>query len=63
VELNYEQLHDIFHDERRNILNELELLFDKVDISYGNTDYNLERLKAAIDDLQYALSLIKNLDL
>jgi hypothetical protein len=61
--LDAEQLHDVFHDTRRDILVELEQLFDKVDTSYGTTEYNYERLQQGIDDLKYALELIKNIDL
>jgi hypothetical protein len=61
--LNSEQLHDVFHDTRRDVLVELEKLFDKVDSGYGTTEYNYNRLQSGIEELQYALSLIKNIDL
>jgi len=61
--LTSEQLHDLFHDTRREISNELEKLFDLIDIDYANTEYTHEQLEQGIKELQYALGLIKNIDL
>ena len=61
--LTAEQLHDVFHDTRRDVLVVMEELFDKVDTDYGTTEYDYERLQQGIKELQYALALIKNIDL
>jgi len=62
-ELTSEELCDVFHDTRRSMLNELEKLFDLIDGSYASTDYYHEKLEEGIKELQYALSLVKNIDL
>lgn len=50
---------DTFHDLRRDMLIELEELFDKVDDGYDVNEYKAEVLEVAIREMQYVLGLLK----
>lgn len=50
---------DTFHDLRRDMLIELETLFDKVDDGYAANEYKAEVLEVAIREMTYVLGLLK----
>jgi hypothetical protein len=54
-----ETLADIFHDLRREMEQELDLLFDKVDDGYAHNEYYKEILIEAIKEMKHARGLLK----
>lgn len=50
---------DTFHTARRDILVEMEELFDKVDDGYVTNSHTFDMLTSAIKELEYILGLLK----
>lgn len=50
---------DMFHDLRRDILIELEELFDRVDDGYASNKYKKEVLEVAVREMSHVLGLLK----
>jgi hypothetical protein len=50
---------DLFHDLRRDMLLELEVLFDKVDDGYVTNDYFKDQLTECVKLMDYALSMLR----
>jgi len=54
-----EALANKFHDIRRNVLTELEVLFDKVDDGYVQNEYTQLMLIEGVREMDYVLRLLK----
>jgi hypothetical protein len=52
-------LADKFHDIRRDVLMELEVLFDRVDDGYVKDDYTKLMLIEGVREMDYVLRLLK----